>query len=338
MFTVNGLPILADEIVILETLRDQVFQQQGKQILRKIKRTGDNIMFCCPIHKFGQERKPSCGISLVDHKKSKAGSVHCFGCGYVDTLEGMISKCFGHDNDDSFGKNWLLENFVSGTDGNRPDLQLDVTRRDPFAKQSIQYVSEEELASYRFYHPYMYQRKLTNEVIEKYDVGYQKDFKLITKNDDGTQYVHPPVECLTFPCKDINGNTLFVSRRAIHNKNFFLPVDLDKPVYGIYELPKPAKEVVICESVFNALTSVAYGRPAVALFGTGAENQYEQLNMLDTRKFVLGLDPDKAGFIGTQKLKHKLKGRIITKLVIPRGKDINDLSYEEFWNLPEIYI
>ena len=93
--------------------------------------------------------------------------------------------------------------------------------------------------------------------------------------------------------------------------------------------------VVICESVINALTCVGYGIPAVALFGTGDEYQYEQLNKLEVRKFVIGLDPDKAGNKGAWKLKKALQGRVVTRLLVPFGKDINDLSYEEFMSLQE---
>ena len=56
------------------------------------------------------------------------------------------------------------------------------------------------------------------------------------------------------------------------------------------------------------------------------------------KHYILGLDPDKAGNKGTWKLKRNLQNKILSKLVIPYGKDINDLSYEEFIRLPQIYI
>lgn len=335
MIFLDGLPIMADEIDILEEVREQVLHKQGREILRKIKKSGNNIMVCCPKHNDGQERKPSCGISIVDGRESKAGTVHCFACGYVDTFSGFISTCFGYEGEE-YGRQWLLENFVTGDVDDRPPLPINVSR-ETYIPQ-IQYVSEQELESYRHKpHEYMWKRKLTPEVVQRYDVGYQKDFQLVTKNEDGTEKVWPPVECLTFPVRDITGRTLFVSRRAIYNKNFFLPTDMEKPVYGIYELPKDCKEVVICESVINALTCVGYGVPAVALFGTGTTTQYEQLKHLGVRHFILGLDPDKAGRIGSYKLKKALKDFYVTKLVIPNGKDINDLSYEEFINLPQTF-
>ena len=62
------------------------------------------------------------------------------------------------------------------------------------------------------------------------------------------------------------------------------------------------------------------------------------INKLPIRKYILGLDPDKAGERGSAKLKQNLRGKIVTKLVIPHGKDINDLTLDEFRNLPEIFI
>ena len=56
MFTVKGMPIYVDEMEILQNIKEQVLQKQGREILRKIKRTGNNIMVCCPFHSEGQER------------------------------------------------------------------------------------------------------------------------------------------------------------------------------------------------------------------------------------------------------------------------------------------
>lgn len=328
MFEVKGIPILVDEIEILQELKNQVYEKQGKELLRKIKRSGDNIMICCPNHNDGQERNPSCGITTIRKGDKPSGTVHCFACNYVDTLQGMISKCFGYEDNGEYGTKWLLENFISGEQYERPLPNL-TFYRDKETK-IINYVNEEELSKYRFYHPYMFKRRLTEDVIEKYDIGYQKDYI----HEEGWN----PTEVITFPVKDINGNCLFVSRRSIHGKTFFLPKNISKPVYGIYELPKDCKEAIICESVFNALTCVVYGKPALAIFGTGDKEQYEVLNKLPIRKYILALDPDEAGEKGVKKLKYNIKGKILTKLIIPKGKDINDLSYEEFINLQEIFI
>lgn len=330
MFEVKGVPILADELDILNELKRQVYEKTGKTILHKMKKSGNNIMICCPNHNNGQEKKPSCGITTIAYPDHPAGTVHCFACGYTDSLDGMIAKCFGYD-DVSYGTKWLIDNFAGGESYQRPSLFQGNSRE--VKKEVMNYISEEELAKYRFYHPYMYKRRLTNEVIEKYDVGYQKDFLVY---EDATTGYKKYDEVVTFPVKDINGNCLFVSRRSIKGKTFYLPTNLEKPVYGLYELPKDCRQVIICESVINALTCVVYGRPAVALFGTGNKSQYEVLNKLPVRKYILALDPDEAGEKGCKRLRYNLKGKLIDKLIIPKGKDINNLSYEEFIALPQI--
>lgn len=342
MINIKGHTILADAMTIIETIRLQVFEQQDRDILGKAKETGDNIMFCCPAHGDGKERKPSCGMLAVDIGKKKAGTVHCFACGYTASLEEFVCTCFGYEGDEEFAINWLLSNFNSAELEEEEDIPLAPITTSSFKSmlspkevEKPTYVSEEELASYRFYHPYMYQRKLTNEVIERYDVGYQRDFRLRKENDDGTVWESSPIETITFPVRDKDGNCLFVSRRAIFTKAFYLPKNLDKPVYGVYELPPDAHTVVICESVINALTCVAYGMPAVALFGTGAAHQYQQLNALPCSAFKIGLDPDNAGEKGTQRLKKNIKGKMLSKLILPPKKDINDLTQDEFYNLKE---
>ena len=37
MFEVKGVPILVDEVEVLKELRRQVYEQQGREILKKIK-------------------------------------------------------------------------------------------------------------------------------------------------------------------------------------------------------------------------------------------------------------------------------------------------------------
>lgn len=339
MFTVMGLPILADEVDVITELRDQL-ALNGVHRFRHIKRLTNSIQVTCPFHKDGQESKPSCGILTCDVKKgdghvSKAGAVHCFTCGYVSSLEEMISRLFGREDFGAFGTQWLRKNFITVTYESRPDIDIDMSRSHSNKETTQKYITEEELDSYRYVHPYMYKRKLTDDIIEMFDVGYDADFELKTKS--GTNHL----KCITFPVRDVNGNTLFIARRSVTGKFFHYPNGVLKPVYGLYELGKLEKfpeEIIICESIFNCLTCYVYGKYAVALNGTGTPTQIEQLKKLPCRKFILGLDPDDAGERGRQKLKKSLgKEKIITEYVIPPGKDINDLTKQEFDSLKEIF-
>lgn len=327
MFTVNGNPILASDMEVLQELRRQL-EMQGIQRFQKIKPSGDNIMVTCPVHNNAQERKPSCGISV------KTGIVHCFACSYVADLTEMISRCFGYDDNGEIGRQWLLKNFVSLSTNTRKDLIIDFSRA---AVQPANYITEEELQHYRFYHPYMYKRKLTNEIIEMFDVGYDDNFELL--DDEGK--VKGVLKCLTFPVRDVNGNTLFIARRSVDTKIFHYPTGVNKPVYGLYEVATyaaQADEIIICESILNALTCWVYGKYAVALNGTGTAYQYRQLLSLPHRKFISGFDPDAAGFKAHENLKQALGDKkLLSKYVMPESKDLNDLTLEEFENLEEVF-
>ncbi len=339
-FTLNGLPILAEEIEILSELKNQL-ALNGVYRFATFRQITNHIQFNCPMHKGGQERKPSCGITTTDiryanGKVVKAGTVHCLACGYTASLNEMISSLFGKDDGGRFGNEWLAKNFVTLQTEQRQPLVLELERHPNRKIETPTYISEEELDSYRYIHPYMYQRKLTDEVIELFDIGYDDKFEFKSANGSIINY-----RCITFPNKDEQGNTLFIARRSVDTKFFNYPKEVIKPVYGIYELYKYygndlPKSIIICESMFNALTCWVYGKPAVALNGTGTPHQYAQLLKLPVRKFILGLDPDTAGDNGRRKLHNYFNNKkIVTDLVIPEGKDINDLAKEEFDNLKE---
>jgi DNA primase len=328
---------MADEVDVITELRDQLALNDIHRF-KTIRRITNHLQVSCPFHKDGQEQKPSCGITTTDirtgDKVVKAGTVHCFTCGQTCSLEEMISYLFGKNDFGVFGMEWLRKNFLTVDYESRPEINLNLSRNKTVNK-SNEYVSEEELEKYRYTHPYVYQRKLTDDIIEMFDVGYDDNF--ILKNSNGGE---SHLRCVTFPVRDISGKTLFIARRSVDTKFFHYPSGVDKPVYGLYELskihPYPS-EVIICESIFNCLTCWVYGKYAVALNGTGTSMQYKQLLEMPTRKFILGLDPDKAGFRGREKLRKALgKNKIITEYDIPVGKDINDLSKEEFENLLEV--
>ena len=218
----------------------------------------------------------------------------------------------------------------------RKDIVLDFGRGTTRSNSSgNQFVSEEELDNYRVYHPYMWRRKMTPEVVNIFDIGYDKSTR-----------------CLTFPNRDINGNTLFVARRSVVTKFFNYPRDVDKPVYGLYELhqafidgksqydwlPSQLEDIVICESMIDAITCWVYGKYAVALNGLGTDSQFETLRKLPNRHFILGTDSDNAGMRARERIRKNIPNKLLSEFIFPRGvKDINELSQDQFNHLVEIY-
>lgn len=323
-----------DVIKILEVLSEQ-------DLIRLNRPIGRYYSIYCPFHNGGQERKPSFGVLI--HEEVRNGQIypegfcHCFACGYVNSLPNMISEILKSKNISSSGKDWLIAN-IPGFDETSIDFdyllspELMHQLQNSYAVETLKsrsistsptYVSDFELSKYRLVVDYMYDRGLTDEIIQQYDVGVDLNFI-----PEGRKR---PVPCITFPVRDITGGTLFIVRRSISGKAFYLPRDVEKPVYGMYELPPHSKQVVITESCFNALTCIKYGIPSVALLGTGTPYQIQQLRSLGVSEYILGLDPDYAGDVGCNRLRRGLKDvAILRRLPIPEGKDINDLSKDQF--------
>ena len=327
----------ADLIDILQELIAQL-RANGSELISKYKEGPTHIQICCPYHNNGMERRPSAGIRQAD------GKFHCFTCNEVHELPEVISHCFGHYDDilGKFGWQWLLKNFATVQVEERKDVELDMyrfnsshrvrNRNDNSGNGAGRFVSEEELDSYRYTHPYMYKRRLTDEIIELFDIGYDKQTR-----------------CITFPVRDRKGNCLFVARRSVDTKFFNYPEGVVKPVYGLYELYNWGKynvsmylssigEVIICESMLDALTCWVYGKPAVALNGLGNDLQFEQLRKLPCRKYILATDNDSAGMKARDRIRKNITNKLITEYILPAGKkDINDLEESEFMRLEEVF-
>ena len=310
--------------------------------LQRIKDSGRNIMVQCPYHGNGQEHNPSAGMKKVD------GLFHCFACGEVHTLPEVISYCFGWD--DMFGREgmkWLVKNFATVRKEERKDVKVDVERNNISSKSNIldssssdkhNYVTEEELDSYRYYHEYWAERGITgDDVIELFDLGYDK------KTDS-----------ITFPVRDINGNCLFVARRNVKTKYFNYPKDVEKPLYGLWELRQKTvirsvrdvitrdikretiipDKIFITESMIDCILLWQSKHCAVALNGIGSDLQFKQLRDLPCRHLVLATDNDKAGQQARNKIRQNIKNKFFTEIAFPDNrKDIGECTQEEIRNI-----
>lgn len=313
---------------IIAELQNQLFRH-GINLLQKTINTSTHIMVQCPYHKDGQERKPSAGI------RKKDGLFHCFTCGEVHDLPEVISYCFDREDMGVNGWRWLLKNFQSFEVEERKYVDLDFAR-DSNTRSSnklsvrnsdnsgADYISDKELEKYRYTHPYLYERGMTDEIIELFDLGYDTATKTIT-----------------FPIKDADGNCLYIARRSVSVKWYNYPKGVEKPLYGLWELKsthKKPKELIVCEGMFDCLTCWVYGKCAVALNGLGSDLQLKQLRELPVRKLILALDNDKHGQQAKERIRYKVKNKLITEYEIPNGKkDINELTKDEFDEMLEIF-
>lgn len=307
---------------ILEFLQQQLYISHIDKLSR-IDYKQMNARITCPIHKEGKESTPSCDILLVDKETTDsygrkivipAGTVNCFACGYRANIVKLIADCL--DISYNSATKWLLSFVNYSIQENIRDVDIDFNIAEKDKEWSnIKIVTSEELNKYEYTHPYMYKRGLTDFVINKFDIGYDIANKAIT-----------------FPVY-VNGNCLFIARRKVDYKRFDMPIINPKPIYLLDYITED--EVYICESAMDALLIWGWGKQAVCLFGTSSAWQLEQLKKSNIRKFIIALDNDEGGNKGAQRVIKALDNKILTRLNIPKGKDIGDLTKEEFLSLDD---
>ena len=309
MITLDNAMIQANAESIISSLKIDL-AERGIVVFNTVRQNGDNIQTNCPFHKGGQERKPSFGVNAYKNK------CHCFTCGWSGSIERMVSELYGYNDDGKYGSSWLKRRF-SSIEVETRNVEFNFNRNNINMynnRNNTNYITDEELDSYRYVHPYMYERGLTDEIIEKFDIGYDR-----------------ARDCLTFPIKDIRENCVFVATRSVSTKFFGLPKGQNKPVYQAYRFTSGQyKEAYICESFLNCLTLWKLGKPAMAMIGTGNKEQYDILRKLPVRSYILAFDPDEAGIKATARFRNNIKNKIIKEVQYQQyGKgapDINDLQ------------
>ena len=310
LLIIKGYTITAPIETILNKVRGELVN--GKLGYFKLK--GDQVKVTCPHHNSGKEHDPDCYINAsIDDKELEYGYCHCFACGFSGRLSKFIGECF--DKDEAFGEDWLVKNFGDSLGVVEGDDLYDF---DLFQKNETNYLDETILDTFQTWHPYLELRGISKEICNKFKIRYD-----------------PQTTSIVFPVWDENDNLYMLTRRSTTSKRFVIDSDKEKPIY-LYNVVKRnnLNEVTIVESQFNCLTLWSWNIPSVALFGTGTQHQYDILNKSCILHYYLAFDGDNAGDNGIRKFLNNIRPDVFVDIImIPRGKDINDLSEQEFNSL-----
>lgn len=294
----------------IKTILNQLRKETGNYYFNNINVHGNQLMVTCPFHANGIEKHPSCGI-VEEDDNLQSGTFHCFTCGQSGTLYDLIAFCFNENI--VFAEEWLEDRFADTyiiTQEILPEINL--------TKDVINYMDESILDEYKYFHPYQFQRGLTEDIIKKFSIGCTSDGKYIT-----------------FPCWDEHNHLIGIYKRSTVNKEFIIPKQISKSVYLLnFCLHENKTTVYVCEGQLDALKLWTWGYPAIALFGTGSSQQYTILKKSGIRNYILCFDGDEAGHKGEQRFIQNMPNNIfISCKILPNGKDVNDLTKEEFDNL-----
>lgn len=302
------MELIVNNNIISESIYNILVQLQSELTNGKlafIENKGSYVRVSCPFHKDGLERNPSCSVS--DSEDIPKGTFHCFTCGEKGDFVKFVAACKECSRREA--ETWLIKNF--GIEKIETIYIKPCVKYESKVEQN-DILDESILSTFENYHPYMSQRKLSKEVIEKFEVKYDKDMNAIV-----------------FPVRDFQGRLIGLTRRLIAYKKYILPKFKHKPIYLLNEVTS-SDHVFVCESQINALYLWSLGYKAIALFGTGSSYQYDKLNKSGIKHYILCFDGDEAGRKAIKNFKSNIKSNcFIDVLNLSQGKDINDLSPEE---------
>lgn len=268
----------------------------------------------CPFHSNGQERTASANFSLINKGRTREGDFYCFGCKVSGHISSILTRLFGEKR--------LAEIWVEKHYGNLKGLVEEKREARRIEVKTPEQVKEEkqvfQLPEEAYYEETSYYEKrgIPDELVQRFKLGY------LDSSDDAKKKVYIPVF-------DSEGDVVFYMTRNLHNKQFYLPKGAKKVLWGANEIIE-GSPVYIVESIFNGLTLFKFGYQAVAMFGTGDDGIYQQLLDLPTKAFIIALDNDEAGKMGTDKLRKFLieNNKLVRILEIDEPKkDLNDYSF-----------
>jgi DNA primase len=261
---------------------------------------GTDYIIFCPYH--NNNRTPAGEVSK-DH-----GMFFCFGCQTTKTLIEFVM----HTSNRTY---FEAVRYIKSKEQNN-NIEESINRALINKPEFVQYdellikrLNNQALESPRAIR-YFEGRKITNESISKFSLGYSE------KQDSVTIPIHSP-----------DGMCIGFVARTVEGKEFKNTPGLPKGkvLFNLHRV-KTSNIVYVVESSFDAIRLDQVGFPAVATLG--ANVSAAQIRLLEKyfNSIVLIADNDDAGMIMRDKLVEKL-GPVVTSVYIDKKyKDIGDMD------------
>lgn len=337
---------------IIAQITDRVTPSEliGKYVT--LKRKGHDFLGICPFH---HEKTPS--FTVNDNK----GFFHCFGCHQHGSVIDFVMK---HDHLDfvdavkKIGEQYGINTRISQKD----QVKQNYTELLESVLDTAQKWFVKEYNMYSNAQSYCYSRKLSDEIIEKYGIGYVPRYSDLINYlrkqgftdevivDSGLAWRREDnsigdsfIERLMIPIYNLKGKVVAFGGRTLEldNKNIAKYKNSHESqvfkkreiVFNLNRVKKTAsRKVIIAEGYMDVIAFSKIGIDyAVAPLGTALT--YEQMQMIwrfDPEP-VICFDGDKAGINGMFKgfvnavAEHLTPEKGVKFIIIPDGMDPDDL-------------
>ncbi len=283
-----------------------------------LKRSGRNYFGLCPFH---NEKSPSFSVSPDKQ------IFHCFGCGVGGNVFTFISKIEG------IGFKEAIENLADRAGIVLPKSTNNEDSRKEELKSKVYKVNNFTADYYhkRLYKPeskagqeYVKQRKLTNETLESYNLGFSGNYDelykilrkegfndeeilesgLVKKNEYG-QYVDFYRDRFMIPILDVRNRVIAFGGRVLGDAKRFkylnspenIVYSKGKHLFGLNVAKRyDHKKLLIVEGYMDAISLHQRGiTNVVAALGTALTTNQGWLLRRNAEQVILGFDADGAG-------------------------------------------
>lgn len=282
-----------------------------------LKRSGRNYFGLCPFH---NEKSPSFSVSPDKQ------IFHCFGCGVGGNVISFISKIEG------IGFKEAIENLA---DRANIKLPVDANQEDSKLEELKSKVYKVNAFTAEYYHKRLYQpiskigqeyvkkRKLTNDTLEAYKLGFSGNFDelykalikegfkeqeilesgLVNKSENG-KYIDRYRNRFMIPILDVRNRVIAFGGRVLDDSK---PKYINSPENVVYSKGRhlfglnvakkgDTKKLLIVEGYMDAISLHQRGiTNVVASLGTALTTNQGWLLRKNAEEIILGFDSDGAG-------------------------------------------
>lgn len=273
---------------------------------------------CSP---FRDERKPSFYVWLRDDPVSNAKAGYWGDSGGSEYRRGGFVQLIAYLRNESEEEalEYLRAKYGAGDYGaiDPENLTLDFSdwRIESTRRQSLDPAILDE---YRFRHPYLSGRGISEKVQRGMKIGYDRKRKAVT-----------------IPWFLADGSLGNIKYRKVDSKAFWYRRGgrpIREMVYGINVIyRKKSREAVLCEAEIDAMTAMTAGIPAVAVGGSKlSQHQAEIIARSPLERVIIAADNDEAGEGLKSQVIERLRGYVDLAVArLPSGcKDVNDVGAE----------
>ncbi|MDE4030186.1 DNA primase [Glaesserella parasuis] len=319
----------------------------------KLKKAGRDYQACCPFH---HEKSPSFTVS-----QSKQ-FYHCFGCGVHGNVISFLMEYDKLEFPEAIEELAALHGLevprenVINRDG-KPQASYKTRRNLYELLDLVAKFYQQQLTQDRASQAYLQQRGLSQEIIERFEIGFspnamdavlrrfgnnpeevQKllDTGMLSKNDRGNVYDRFRNRVM-FPIRDKRGRVIAFGGRVLGDEK---PKYLNSPesatyhkgneLYGLYQALQHNENpefLFVVEGYMDVVALAQFGvNNAVASLGTATTGEQIQLMFRSTEQVICCYDGDRAGRDAAWRalenaLPYLHDGRQIKFIFLPDGED-----------------